>query len=241
MFKKILAVCALAASVSFAEWDYFPILPQGQGQVVGAIGYTDVDPLTWMEGEVGVRYSPLSFMEVYLKFDYRFFSHVDGEDAKADGIGNLPLGIKFQVTPQFALFGDFLLPTGDESYNNEDEFIFDVGFSHVSMYSMLAWGSEFAVTFYTDSQVLVFNVGDEWDLLFGRFVPYFMFDVEYGVYTGPGGSSDAFGVIAGLGAKFSITEAASLDFSARFYFGDLHEYYNCDDPVQFVFAFFYTF
>lgn len=240
MIKKVLVACALAASVSFAEWDYFPILPQGQGQVVGAIGYTDVDPLTWLEGEVGLRFSPFSAMEVYLKFDYRFFSHVDGEDADADGIGNLPFGVKFQLTPQFAVFGDVLLPIGDKSFNDEDEFTFNFGFSHVSTYTSLAWGSEFAATYMTDSDVLVLNIGDEWDLLMGRFVPYFLLNLEYGVYMGPGGG-DAIGVVASPGAKLSLTEVASLDFSVRFYFGELHEFFRCDDPTQFVLAFFYAF
>lgn len=240
MLKKILAMCALVATVSFAEWDMFPILPQGKGEVVGAMQIKDQDPVSMMTGETGVRFSPLSFMELYLKLDYLFFTHIDGEDAELDGLGNLPVGVKFQLNQSYALFFDAVLPIGDEDINY-DYTVFQIGISHVNLYTNLAWGSEFGVTFYLEDDVYVFNFGDEWDILLGRFVPYFVFDLAMGIYAGPEEDDYASGFQLGFGAKFSITEAVSIDFSMNFLLGDLYESFGCDDPKLYTLAVFYRF
>lgn len=236
MFKKIFAVCALAATVSFAEWDYFPILPQGHGQVVGSMQYTDANPITWLDGEAGVRYSLLSFMEVYMDFEYRFFVHNDGEDMDADGIGSMPVGVKFQLNPQFALFGDFLLPIGDEDIGY-DYLVFAVGISHVNLYTNLAWGSELGVRFYTEDDVYDIHLGDEWDVLLGRFVPYFAFVYDLNIYSGPDTDDYTNGFELGFGAKFAVSASVTVDFTFSLLFGDMYKI-GKDDPKRFTLAVF---
>lgn len=242
MFKKLIAVCALVASASFAAWDYMPALPAGMGQVVVSGQYADADPITQADAEVGVRYSLLSWLELYVKMDYRLFTHVDGDDAKVDGLGDLPFGARFQFIPIFNIFVDFVAPTGDDSYN-DDDWTYGFGLQHVSLYGKLVWATEIGFTIYNDAaDVRAFNVANEWDIILGAFVPYIGLNYVY-AFAGES-DDDAMGYDVFLGLELGFTERSSIDFSVHFMGDDFYEdwvFYGGDSPLVFNAAFFYTF
>ncbi len=238
MFKKIIAACALVASTSFAAWDYLPILPSGMGQVVVSGQYNDADPLSMMDVEVGARFSLLSWLELYVKMDYRLFTHKDGDDMDVDGLGNLPFGARLQFFPSFNIFADFAAPTGDDSYSDEG-WMYRFGFQHVSLYGVLAWASEIGFSIYPDEHLRVFNVANEWDILLGFLNPYIGVNLLYAYNRFA--DSDALGYDVFLGLILAATEHTSIDFSVHFLGDDYYEINGCDSPIAFNVAFFYTF
>ena len=243
MLKKIVSICAIVASASFALWDYFPILPSGSGQVVGGIVYNDQDPMTVFGAETGVRYSLTNWFELSMKLDYRFFTHFDGEDAKMDGLGNIPVGLRFQLTPGFGIFADVEIPVGDDSFS-PDYLSYAFGLQHTSLLGIVAWGSAFGAELNTENSVIIFLLGNELDILLGQFVPYVGFNIYMGEDFGPQGEgANGFEIYPGL--KFGVTPSLVLDFSVHFFGGDLFtvSYFgeDFDAPTVFSFNVFYTF
>lgn len=239
MFKKIVAIAALAASTSFAVWDLFPIMPNGMGQVRGQLIYTDQDPLTSLTSTVGARYSVADWIEVALNLDYRLFTHFDGDDVGPDGFGYLAPGLRFQVTPVFSIFGDVMIPLDDESYTG-DVIRYDFGIQHASIWSRLIWGTSLEVQMNTETSVVIFAFEDEFDIVLGQVVPYIGFNLYMGEDFGPGGEG-ANGFEIPLGIKFGVSERLSLDVGVHFMGGDLFEIYGCDDPMIMGFEIAYIF
>lgn len=242
MLKKIVSICAIVASASFAIWDYFPILPSGSGQVSAELQYSDQDPVTAMGAVAGVRYSLTNWFELYTKLNYRFFTHFDGEDMEMDGIGNIPVGLRFQLTPGFGIFADVSIPVGDDSYSS-DYLSYAFGLQHTSLIGIVAWGSVFGAELNTDNSLVLFLLGNELDILLGQLVPYVGFNIYMGEDFGPQGEgANGFEIYPGL--KFGVTPSLVLDFSVHFFGGDLFTVSgddDLDDPMAFRFAVFYTF
>ena len=120
MFKKIILAAALAVTASFATWDYFPVLPAGQGSAKGGL-YYDWDG-DWSQAglEVGARFSLIEKLELSLQsWGYQFWSE---EDCKGcvnggDGLRDLTIGARFEVAPMITAFLDFHLPIGNDDYS----------------------------------------------------------------------------------------------------------------------------
>ena len=117
MFKKTIATFALLTAISYASWDNLPILQQGEGQTAGQIGYMSMDPVSGPLLAVGVRYSPLSWLEISAKAPFGFFS-IEGNkgygDSNSYGIMNVQFGLKFQLSTGFSLYADGYLPGSND-------------------------------------------------------------------------------------------------------------------------------
>lgn len=108
---------AMVASASFATWDYFPVLPAGQGSVKGGL-YYDWDG-DWSQAglDLGVRFSVIENLEIALhSFGYQFWSETDckGCPNEGDGLRDLVLAGRYQVAPMITAFLDFNMPIGND-------------------------------------------------------------------------------------------------------------------------------
>ena len=110
MFKKIALAAALTATASFATWNYFPVLENHKGQA--EVGVTDLmqDKTNQLGLFVGARYTVIPNLELGVKLPYTVFTHWDGEDAKRDGLNNIPLMVRYQFMPIMNAFVDVDLP-----------------------------------------------------------------------------------------------------------------------------------
>ena len=117
MFKKLALVFALAATSSFATWDYFPVLDEAKGSVKGGL-YYDWDG-DWSQAGLtaGVRYTVVSGLEIAITdWGYQFWGEWDcnGCANGGDGLRDLTLGLRFQMDPTFNVFMDLHLPIGND-------------------------------------------------------------------------------------------------------------------------------
>ncbi|MCQ2054821.1 MAG: transporter [Fibrobacter sp.] len=119
MLKKLFLAIALVATASFATWDYFPVLPAGQGSVKGGL-YYDWDG-DWSQAglDLGVRFSVIENLEIaLLGWGYQFWSEDDckGCPNGGDGLRDLTLAGRYQITPTVNGFLDFHLPVGNDDF-----------------------------------------------------------------------------------------------------------------------------
>lgn len=117
MFKKIALAAALAATASFATWDYYPVLEANKGTAEAGL-YYDWDH-DWSQAglRVGARYSVIQSLEVSLQgWGYRFWSETDcgGCPNGGDGLNDLTVGFRYQIDPMVNAFLDLHLPIGSD-------------------------------------------------------------------------------------------------------------------------------
>lgn len=240
MFKKLLAACLLMISASFATWDYFPILPGGLGQMKGQVTYEDQDPFSRMRANIAARYSLTNWLEINAKFGYLFFTHANGDDTDIDGFENLPFGLRLQLNPAISIFGDFVAPIGDDSFN-DDDWSYYFGMQHTSFMGRVLWGSELGIGIYSDGDYFTLFLGDELDFVLGSFIPLVGFNFVTAYYDDDyrNDSMDT-GYDLYLGFKFGVSLAVSIEFSVHFQGGDYYEYMS-KDPMIFNMAFYRMF
>jgi len=254
MLKKAIAVLAFFTTLSSAAWDYLPILPKGLGQTAFQFEYTSMDPLSSIDVKAGVRYSPLSWFEVSAILPYRITTSYDGNEPEfeamvdeMDGIGNITFGLRFQFTETFSAYVDGYLP-GEKTYT-EDSFFFGVGLQHSSIFSFMIWSTDISLI-YGDAWTNMFvNFGNEINIPFGAFVPYFHMDFIYGLEEEANGSgyySDEDeggnnGLIIGPGFKFSLIPNLTLEAYLAFYMGDRFSSEFMDEPMVIGMSIYYTF
>ena len=242
MLKKIVLAAALTATASFATWNYFPVQEAGKGQA--EIGVTDKMQDKWNQLGlfVGARYTIIQNLELGLKLPYTIFTHWDGEDAKADGIGNLPIMVRYQFMPILNAFVDVDLPIGDEDVSEDGLGIyFGVQFSQ--NFGMVNFGSEAGLAIRTEGDDEVsppynLHIGLEGDFAVSEmFTPYVGadFDMYLGEYTHDGDElpgSDAsgnLGIAPFLGVNIAINPMFYVDLSAKFGIGE--DYYGKEMPI----------
>ena len=236
MFKKALALLGLVTSMSFAAWDYLPILPKGMGQAVAQFQYSSMDPLSSVDLVAGIRFSAFNWLELSAILPYRVTTSFDGDNEyieekvdKMNGIGNITLGLRFQFTETFSVYADAYLP-GEETYTESDFFI--------SLISGDPWSNQYL------------KFGTELNVLLGPVVPYAHLDFFYGLESdapdnGFGYSSDdeggGNGLLVGPGLKFAFTPQLSVDLSLGFYMGDRFSTEEIDSPTVFAVGIYFTF
>ncbi|PWJ64076.1 MULTISPECIES: outer membrane beta-barrel protein [unclassified Fibrobacter] len=244
MIKKIALAGALAATASFATWDKFPVLENHKGQAKVGVTYDMQGDYSDLGIYAGARYTVIQGLELGLKIPFRFYSDFDGNDLKQDGLGNIPLMVRYQFMPVMNAFVDVNLPVGDDSYNEEGAWGFHAGVQYSQGFGMVTLGTEAGLTITTEGDDEVsppwnLNVGAEADFTIGGPVtPYVGADLNVllGEYTHDGdeipGSDESgtLGLWIYVGAGYAINEQIGLDLSFGFGLGE--DYYGKDTPMS---------
>lgn len=133
MFKKILAASLIAASASFATWDYYSVPEAHKGDVKVGWYYDWDDDWSQMGLTLGARYVIIPNLELSLmSWGYQFWNETDcsGCEDGGDGLRDLTIGVRYQLAPEFNVFLDFNAPIGgDEVTSDEIAFYFGGQFS----------------------------------------------------------------------------------------------------------------
>ena len=242
MFKKALLATAIAATASFATWDYFPVQEAGKGQAELTVPFKMQGDWTQLGVGVGARYSIIQNLEAGLRLPYTIFTHFDGDDAKADGIGNLDLMFRYQFMPIMNAFVDVNLPIGDEEVSPDGLGIY-AGVQYSQNFGMVNFGSELGFGLRTEGDDEVsppfdLKIGLEADFAVNEMLtPYVGVDINMwlGEYTHDGDElpgSDASGTIGiapFLGLNIAINQMFYAGIDARFGIGE--DYYGEDMPI----------
>jgi len=253
MFKKTVATFALLTAMSYASWDNLPILQQGEGQTAGQIGYMSMDPVSGPLLAVGVRYSPLSWLEISAKAPFGFFS-IEGNkgygDSNSYGIMNVQFGLKFQLSTGFSLYADGYLPGSNDFA--QDNFAGDFGLQHSNLFTRVIWAKYLGYMLGEAQSNQYFHFGTELDFLFSSFSIYASLDIimgeeevhYYNCSMYGSCSSDVQGnngIIVDLGFKIPLTDELTLDATVEITGGSRFNIEGVDEPMIFSAALFYNF
>lgn len=243
MLKKILLATALVATASFATWDKFPVKEAGKGQAKVGMDYGMQGDWSSMDLKAGARFAPIANLEVGTLFGYRMFTHIDGDDAKLDGVENLPIMVRYQFMPIMNAFLDVDLPIGDEEVS-PDGLGLHFGVQYSQGFGMVTLGSELGLAIRTEGDDEVsppfdLNVGAEADFAVNPMItPYVGLDLDVllGEYTHDGDElpgSDAsgnMGIYPYVGVGIAFNPMFTLDLFAGFGIGE--DYYGEDTLID---------
>ncbi len=239
MIKRTLAAIALIAASSFATWDKFPVLDQGNGQAKLGAQYNMQDKWTQPAIGVGARFSAVSNLEIALNLGYVLWTDYDGEDAEADGLTNPEIGIRYFLPMGLGFFLESQIPVGNEDVSYTG-FSFHAGAQFSTKVSdIVAIGSELGVSFSTEdddkyTEGMVLNVGAEGDFNLGMVTPFVGLDFYYVLTSDEwdgneyGNDGDT-GIAPYLGALFTFTPMVSADLKGTYGTGD---YFGDDDVIS---------
>ena len=222
MFKKLAIAAALAASTSFAAWDLYPVLDQHKGEIGVGVGYSADNYTSSLTGSIGVRYSVIQNLELGLVLPYRFFTHYDGHDMNADGLGALRFMARYQITPTINVFTDVGFPTADESYYAKDVWSVAAGAQYSnSINSFIRFGSEIGISTNfigsADITSMFLNANTEFEFnVTPQFTPYV--GANIGVFLG---------YFADDGYRYNSVGGGDIDtriyVGAKYAFNDMFE------------------
>ena len=251
MLKKTVATFALLTAMSYASWDNLPILQQGKGQIAGQIGYMSMDPVSGPLLAVGVRYSPLSWLEISTIVPFGFFS-IDSKkygESNSYGILNAQFGLKFQLSTGFSLYADGYIPSNNDFA--QESFAGDFGLQHSSIFTSVIWAKYIGYMLGDPWTNQYLHFGTEIDILFSSFSIYAGFDIIIGEeaqhyncnMTGicshdEGGNN---GIIVDLGFKIPLTDELTLDAAVEITGGSRFNIDGVDEPMIFSATLFYNF
>lgn len=201
MFKKIATVAAIAASATFATWDYYPVLEAGKGSVEGGL-YYDWDN-DWSQAglKIGARYSIVQNLEISLQsFGYQFWGETDCSGCANGGSGlrDLTLGGRYQIDPMVNIFLDINLPIGSDDNDGP-------GTTHPSSEEIALYlGGQFSMPTGVAGLVFGTEAGFDWGFEHDNYERGLELHLagEIG-YTVPNTGITPF---AGLKLKFQLTE-----------------------------------
>ena len=243
MFKKIALAAALAATASFATWDYFPVKEAGHGQAqisekVNMQGKSSKDIV-----ELGVRYSIIQNFEAGLKVPVTLLSYYDGKNDERNGLGKLELMLRYQFMPIMNAFLDVEFPTCNKDIcGNDDPFGFHFGVQFSQKFGIVDFGSELGLQLESKGEDKTtppwdLNLGLEADFLVSNMLtPYvgFDFNMKLGKETRDGkneGESRTgdLGIAPYVGLNIDFNPMLYLGFEFRFGVGE--DYYGKDTPI----------
>lgn len=245
MIKKIALAASLAATASFATWDYFPVQEAGKGQAEVIASYSMQGDYSGFALGIGARYTIVQNFELGIGIPYTVFTD-DGWDETddPDGLNNIPLMLRYQFMPAMNAFLDVELPVGDEEivgYNDGLGFYFGVQYSQ--KFGMVDFGSELGLGIRTEgddeiSPPFDLHIGLEGDFAINEMLtPYVGLDLNMwlGEYTHDGDEllgSDAsgkLGIAPFVGLNIAINQMFYAGIQATFGIGD--DYYGEDMPI----------
>lgn len=239
MFKKIALATALIASASFATWDKFPVLDANKGQAKVGVGYDMQGDYSALGFYAGARYSVIQNLELGLVLPYTIFTDYDGNDGP-DGLGNLPIMVRYQFMQPMNAFVDVTLPIGEEELNGDGIGIHAGVQYAMDINQMISLGSEVGFNFETEGDdkytpAYEINAGVELDFaVMPQLTPYVGLDLNFKVTDSEAGDWDLgdsgdMGIWLTLGAGYAINEMIGVDASFGMGFGE--DYYGEDTPM----------
>ena len=232
MFKKIALVTALVATASFATWDKFPVLEAGKGQAEVGANYLIQGDATQLGLFGQARYAVISNLELGVAVPFVLFTHWDGDDAKMDGLDNIPVMVRYQFMPIMNAFLDFTIPTASEDLRGKDGPLgFHFGVQYSQAFGAVNFGSELGLKLETEGDDKTtppwdMNLGAEAQFPLGMVTPYVGLDIDMllGKATVDGDNvgeshTGEMGFFPYVGANIAINQMMYADVSARFGFG----------------------
>ena len=234
MLKKIILAAAVAATASFATWDYFPVIESHKGEA--KVQFDDVmqDKLQMFYLTTGVRFSPAQNFEFGLELPYMLFHLWDGSmENHANGAGNLEAMFRYQFLPNMNAFLDITVPTASIEIAYPDyPFAFHFGTQFSNNFGLVNLGSELGLKIETQGEdeetpPWVLNLGVEADFAISQvFTPYLGIDLEMllGKFTHEHyGSSKSYtgklGIAPYAGFNVAFNEIVSLDVHGQILLG----------------------
>lgn len=244
MLKKIALATALLATASFATWDKFPVLEANKGQAEAGVSYMMAGDLSQLGLFAGARYTVIPNLELATKIPFVLFTDWDGNDLKQDGIGNIPVMIRYQFMPIMNAFVDVDLPVGDETVA-DDGLGVHLGVQYSQNFGTVNLGTEAGFELRTEgdnevSPPYVLNLGAEGQIPLGMVTPYVGLDLAMwlGESTHDGDDvsledeSGTIGLTPYLGANVGINEMFYADAQIRFGIGE--DMYGPDTPITLI-------
>ncbi|MFA6342709.1 MAG: transporter [Fibrobacteraceae bacterium] len=238
MIKKTLAAIALIAASSFATWDKFPVLDQGNGQAKVGFEYDILGDLSIAGVGAGARYSVIQNLEIALNFGYVLWTDYDGEDMEIDGLTNPEIGVRYFLPMGLGFFLESSLPFGNEDVDYTG-FGFHFGAQYSTAFSdMIVFGSELGLALYTEDDDKAthgteLNAGIEVDFKLGMVTPfvgldiiYMLTDSEWDGYSDDDGGN--MGIAPCVGLLFAFNDMISADIKGTLGTGD---YFSEDDNL----------
>jgi len=254
MFKKIALAAALAATASFATWDKFPVLENHKGQAKAGLAYNTQGKWSGMDLNVGARYAIIQNFELGVALPYTIFTKYDGNDG-ADGLGNLPVMLRYQFMPMMNAFLDVTVPIGEEdlTWHSKDGLGLHFGVQYSQNFGMVSLGSELGLAVEaTDGDDKTnppwdLNVGAEGDFAVNQMItPYVGLDLNillgkasYDGHDADESNTGDMGVAPYLGVGIAFNPMFTLDLCASFGIGE--DYYGEDTSMSFAGTLFVNF
>lgn len=241
MFKKIVLAAALAATASFATWDYFPVQEAGKGQVELANTSTMHGKATTLTETLRARFTIVQNFEAGLALPVLVNAWYDGKsDDDAGGLMPIELMLRYQFMPIMNAFLDVDFPTcGKHACYDDDAFVFHFGAQFSQKFGMVDFGSELGLKLETKGKdkttpPWTLNLGLEADFAVSETItPYVGLDLfmKLGKYTYDGknggeshtgemGVSPYIGLVANITPMFYLGGDIRLGFGENFYGDD---------------------
>ena len=235
MFKKIALAAALAATASFATWDYFPVLETHKGQVELANTSSMLGKTTLLTETLAARFTIVQNFEAGLAIPVLANAWYDGKsDDDAGGLMPIELMLRYQFMPIMNAFLDVDFPTcGKHACDDDDAFTFHFGAQFSQKFGIVDFGSELGLTLETkgkdkNTPPWVLNLGLEADFAVSEVItPYVGLDLymKLGKYTYDGKSrgeshTGEMGVSPYVGLTANITPMFYLGGDIRLGFGE---------------------
>ena len=235
MFKKIVLACSLSIASAFATWDLFPVRENHKGQA--KIGTTyfmyeyEGDLFSAFDVYADLRSTIYSNWEIAFNVPYRVFTHGEDYDAEISGVGNIGFSTRYQLLPFMNVFFDASLPVGDKSYNEDDDWVFDVGLQYSTPFNaLLNFGSQLGFNFATkgendEAPIFLFAAVElDFEIIPEEFTAYVGtdFNLFLGTFTNHGyqfshnGGCVYLGPYAGVTYTFEQLDMLSVDASLQF-------------------------
>ena len=233
MFKKIALAAALAATASFATWDYFPVQEAGKGQVEIADITNMQGKATWLETSIRARYTIVQNFEAGIQIPFQTYAWDDGK-AKDDAFGleQIELMLRYQFLPNVNAFLDVKFHTcGDKVYCYDDAFQFHFGAQFSQNFGIVDFGSELGLKLETEGKnkgtsPLDMNIGLEADFVVNDvIIPYvgIGFNILLGKdddtkisRTGETGIFPYAGLVANITKMFYLGADLTLGFGEKY-------------------------
>ncbi len=162
MLKKIALVAAMAASASFATYNFFPVGDANKGEATIGPSYYWHDDWSMMQINANVKYNVIQNLELSLQgLGYQLWNedeHCDDNGAKcpdSDGLLAMTIGARYQFMPMLIAALDIKVPLSSEDA---------VGgkYDPLGFYGAIQYTQELVSNLYIGSELgLTFDLEDE--------------------------------------------------------------------------------
>ena len=119
--KKVISAIALATVSSFAEWDYYTVLDEHQGQARIKANYWYNGDFHSTSFDLNARYTVVKGLELSLTgLGYQLFADPNDKTKEGDGFKDFSVGTKYAFNPNFSVFLDANIPAGAKKVSSKE-------------------------------------------------------------------------------------------------------------------------